>query len=156
MAHPNADLLTRLFTSLARHDHEAMAACYHPDSTFTDIAFDLRGRRQIHAMWHMISEGDLRSTFIVRNADDRAGVAAVTDDYTFRATGKPVHNVIESHFRFRDGLIEEQRDFCDEKKWAEQALGGLPGFLAGRLRFVRSMKARQTLNKFIAAHPEYR
>ena len=156
MAHANADLLARLFTGLAQHDHEAMAACYHPDATFTDIAFDLRGRRQIHAMWHMISEGDIRTAFTVRNADDRAGVVAVTDDYTFRATGKPVHNVIESHFRFRDGLIEEQRDLCDAQKWADQALGGPSGFLAGRLRFLRSLKARQTLSKFMAAHPEYR
>ena len=42
--HANEILLRRLFDALDRHDHAAMAACYQPDATFRDIAFDLRGR----------------------------------------------------------------------------------------------------------------
>lgn len=38
---------------------EEPAACYHPDATFEDIAFPLRGKKQIHGMWHMIAETDL-------------------------------------------------------------------------------------------------
>src|SRR5262245_4135003 len=47
----NAKLLEQLYNSLGRHDYQAMANCYHPDARFRDIAFDLKGRDQIRAMW---------------------------------------------------------------------------------------------------------
>ena len=68
-------------------DHEAMASCYHSSATFEDIAFDLRGVRQIHAMWHMICERDIRVTFEVLDADEHNGRVNVVDDYTFSSTG---------------------------------------------------------------------
>ena len=153
--HANATLLQQLFTALDQHDHEAMARCYQPDATFRDIAFDLSGAKQIHAMWHMISESDLRATFEIVDAGDDTGTAKLVDDYTLSLTGRPVHNVIESHFRFRDGLIAEHRDDCDPAAWAAMALGGPTGFIAGRVRFLRSQKAAATLRAFIAEHPEY-
>ena len=55
----------RLFDALDRHDHESMATCYSETATFHDIAFDLRGKRRIHAMWHMICEGDIHCTYEV-------------------------------------------------------------------------------------------
>jgi hypothetical protein len=153
--HANAELLTRLFTSLDKHDHESMANCYHEKAKFRDIAFELRGKNQIHAMWHMISEGDIRATFKVNEVDDRSAFVSLVDNYTFSATGHKVRNVIESHFRFEKGVIIEQRDACDAKTWAGMALGGVKGFLAGRLAFVRQKKARATLDAFIAKHPQY-
>jgi len=42
--HSNAIVIERLFTSLDRHDHRAMADCYDENATFHDIAFDLNGR----------------------------------------------------------------------------------------------------------------
>jgi hypothetical protein len=80
----------------------------------------------------------------------------VTDDYTFRSTGRKVHNVIRSDFRFHKSSIVHQQDDCDARKWAAMAVGGLGGFLAGRLPFVRRKKARKTLDAFIARHPEYK
>jgi ketosteroid isomerase-like protein len=153
--HPNAALLERLFTGLDQHDHQSMAACYHADATFTDIAFDLRGKKQIHPMWHMIAGGDIRATFDIVHADDNTGQANVVDDYTLTSAGRSVHNVIDSNFRFQDGLIIEQRDLCDASAWAAMALGGPIGFLAGRFRFLRSQKARAILAAFVAEHPEY-
>ena len=130
MSHPNADLLHRLFTSLNQHDHQEMAACYHADATFRDIAFDLRGSKQIHAMWHMICETDIRASFHLLEVDDRVGHVTLIDDYTFSSTGRAVHNVIDSHFRLRDGLIIEHQDLCDARVWAAMALGGVSGFMA--------------------------
>jgi len=160
MTHANALLLQRLFTSLNQHDHEAMAACYHLEATFTDIAFDLRGRKQVHAMWHMICQpedrlSDIKASFNIVHADDHAGKVSLVDDYTFSSTGRRVHNAIDSSFRFENGLVIEQRDVCDAGAWAAMALGGLSGFLAGRFRIVRSFKARQMLQKFINQHAEY-
>lgn len=159
--HANSALLHKLFTSLGDHDHEAMASCYHPDARFRDIAFDLEGRGEIHDMWRMICSGDIAVEYEVLDADDRSGRAALVDTYTFGASkdppqeGRRVRNPIRSTFRFEDGLIVRQDDECDAKSWARQALGGgLAGFLAGRIRFLRSRKAKQKLADFVAAHPD--
>lgn len=37
--HPNAELITRFYTSLARHDGADMAACYAGEATFSDPVF---------------------------------------------------------------------------------------------------------------------
>ena len=135
-----------------------MASCYHPDATFHDIAFDLKRRARIHGMWHMICErSDVKATFEVVHADDVVGRVDLVDEYTFSDTGRPVRNVIDSRFRFQDGLIAEHTDHCDAGTWATMALGeGVIGFLAGRIRLVRSFKANMKLRKFTQAYPQYR
>jgi ketosteroid isomerase-like protein len=160
--HPNEALLHRLFTALDRHDHSTMASCYHSEATFRDIAFNLPEKRQIHSMWHMICEGDIRATFEVVAANDQEGHVKLVDTYTFGATkeppkaGRPVRNVIDSRFLFRDGLIAQHHDFCDSREWARMALGGTIGFLAGRIRLLRSWKAGLKIGAFVDKHPEYR
>jgi ketosteroid isomerase-like protein len=155
--HPNGVLLQRLFTALDRHDHSAMGPCYQPTATFHDIAFDLEGRQRILAMWHMICEGsDIRVTFEAVHANDQDGRVALVDEYTFGDTGRKVRNVIDSRFRFNDGLIVEHRDFCDAPAWASMAIGGVSGLLAGRIRLLRSLKANKKLDSFVRAHSEYR
>src|SRR3954471_13993830 len=121
--HPNTKLVERLYNSLNQHQAAEMADCYHPQATFHDIAFDLQGKEQIHAMWRMICSGDIRATFQVLSADDACGASKVVDEYTFADTGRRVRNPIESRFRFRDGLIVEHRDSCDARAWADAALG---------------------------------
>ena len=150
--HNSAKLLEQLYSSLNRHDHQGMANCYHRAASFCDIAFDLKGRDQMHAMWQMICSGDIRSTFEIVRADEVSAVAKLVDEYTFTDTGRRVRNQIESRFRFQDGLIIEHRDSCDARAWAAAAVGGIGGFLAGRLRFVRAWKARAKLRRFIQAN----
>jgi hypothetical protein len=149
--HPSGLLLRRLFTALDAHHHPTMADCYAPDATFRDIAFDLKGKAEIHAMWRMICRpgSDLRATFDVVHADDGEGRVALVDKYTFSDTGFEVRNVIDARFRFENGLIIEHHDHCDEKAWAEMAFhGGVRGFLAGHFRFVRSHAAEGKLKAF--------
>ena len=153
--HSNSKLLQQLYSSLNRHDHQAMTACYHPDATFRDIAFELSGRDEISAMWQMICSGDIRVTFEVLKADDGDGVVTLLDEYTFTETGRRVRNPIESRFRFRDGLIIEHRDSCDARAWANAALGGRRRIPGGRLRFLRAWKARGKLQRFIRAQGSY-
>ena len=86
--HPHAALLEKLYTCLDRKDHEGMASCYHSEATFEDIAFKLRGIKQIHAMWHMIAETDLRATFTVKQVDGQTGTVDLVDVYTFSETGR--------------------------------------------------------------------
>lgn len=103
--HANEALITRFYEAFARHDGPAMAACYHPDATFSDPAFpDLKGK-QPGAMWSMLTErgGDLVIRFSNVRADDTSGSAHWEADYTFSATGRPVKNVIEATFTFAMG-----------------------------------------------------
>jgi len=158
--HANAALLRKLFAALREHDHLTMASCYHPKARFRDIAFDLHGVEDIYDMWRMICTGDIRVKVEAVEADDRAGLVKLVDDYTIsrsRLSRKrhPVHNVIKSRFRFKDGLILRQDDDCDAREWARQALGHGPfGFLAGRIRLMRSLVAKAKLAKFVGANPE--
>ena len=158
--HRNAELIRRLFTALDKHDHATMADCYHAEATFRDIAFELRGRGQIHAMWRMVCAGDIRAAIQTVEASHASGRATLVDTYTFGAQrepfkpGRPVRNEVESRFTFRDGLIVQQHDFCDAPAWAAQALGGLLGVVAGHVRLVRSLTAKRKLDAFIARHRE--
>jgi hypothetical protein len=161
--HANAALLDKLFTALRKRDHQTMASCYHPDPDpkggFHDIAFDLAGREEIHAMWRMICRKDVAIRVEAQGigeVDDETGRATLVETYAYHREGLrprkvPVRNVIESRFRFRDGLIWRQDDDCDPRSWARQALGRGPiGFLAGRIRLMRRIAARRKLSKFTA------
>ena len=152
--HPNTAKIEKLFTSVDRHDLEAIADCYAEDATFQDIAFRLRGKAAIRKMWRMIVSGDIRVTLQACDANDSEGRAEVLDIYTFRETQRPVRNPIVSHFRFENGKITQQRDECDPKAWAKMAIGGILGFLSGRLRFLRALGAAKTLHDFNRKHPE--
>ena len=159
--HPNAALLTKLFQCLNSHDSKGMAECYHETATFRDIAFKLDGRQKIHAMWDMIcsdnerGKSDIVATVQELSANDTTGRAGVVDDYTFRDTGRKVHNKITSVFGFKDGKIVTQTDDCDAASWARQTFGGLKGFVAGHVGFIRRRSAMKKLDMFIAAHPTY-
>jgi ketosteroid isomerase-like protein len=149
----------RLFTALKRHDHPAMAACYAEAATFHDIAFDLRCKKHIHAMWHMICEGDIRATYEIVECNAQSARVNLVDDYTFRETGQPVHNRIQSRLSFENGLIVRHEDDCDPRQWAAMAFAGFPrivkGFLAGRSYWLRHRTAHKLLRTFICVHPEY-
>ena len=151
--HPHAELLHTLFAAVERRDAKAIAECYHADATFRDIAFDLHGKKEIHDMWRMICSGDIRPTFNIVHADDVSGHVKVVDEYTFTDTGRKVRNVIDSRFLFTDHLVAAHRDECDPRAWAAMAIGGVGGFLAGRVGLLRRWKARRKLARFVRANP---
>jgi hypothetical protein len=152
MPHPNAVLIERLFDALNRHDHEAMATCYHDKATFDDIAFHLHTKQRIHDMWRMICDGDsgIRVDVTSISADDRTGEAKIIDKYRL-GLDQPITNPITSRFAFQDGRIVGQVDECDARAWAAQAVGGMPGRILGRSAFLRSLMATLKLKKFLWA-----
>ena len=128
----HANLIRGFYAAFQRRDHEAMAACYAPEAQFRDPVFlDLTGWR-IAAMWRMLCERatdlDVRVTNITVEAE--TGSARWEAWYTFTATGRPVHNVIEASFGFAGGKIQRHVDTFDLYSWARQALG-LKGLLLG-------------------------
>ncbi|MBK7906525.1 MAG: nuclear transport factor 2 family protein [Gemmatimonadetes bacterium] len=138
MTHPHAALIARFYDAFQRRDAAAMAACYHRDVHFTDEVFpDLRGP-QAGAMWAMLcARGkDLRVEPSAITADDAQGRARWDAWYTFSGSGRPVHNIIQAEFGFRDGLIVRHVDRFDFQRWARQALG-VSGLVLGGTRFMR-------------------
>ena len=125
-AYLNSRTLTRYFESFAAGDYRAMQSCLHPDVDFSDIGFDLHGK-EVGAMWHMIIANGIKVESRDLEVSGPTGSAHWQCDYQFRmsptAKPNPVHNSIDSEFRFEGGLIREQRDNCDFWKWFEQAVG---------------------------------
>ncbi len=158
--HANEKLLHEFYQAFQRKDYAAMNACYHPGATFHDPVFnDLKGAR-IRAMWHMLCQSatDLRVTCTGVSADDARGQASWEAIYPFSATGRQVHNRVESEFTFRDGLIYTQKDRFNLHKWSGMALGPagtLLGWLPSFKRTLRSRAARN-LAVFVQRNPQYR
>lgn len=149
------EVISRLYQAFAARDHETMARCYAADARFSDPVFtDLRGT-QVAAMWRMLCQRatDLRITYSDVSADGNSGAAHWEAWYTYSATGRSVHNVIEATFTFRDGLIATHRDHFDLYRWTRQALG-TTGLLLGWTPVLRGAvrrKAALALARFSAS-----
>jgi ketosteroid isomerase-like protein len=154
MAEGNTAVIERFYEAFARHDGDAMAACYAPDVRFSDPAFgELRGREP-GAMWRMLTRGadDLEIELVEHEAGGETGSARWIARYTFTETGRPVVNDVRASFRFADGLIAEHDDRFDFHRWARQALGP-PGLLLGWTPIMRAAvrrRARARLDEFLA------
>lgn len=154
--HPNAQLLVDFYTAFSKRDHEAMGACYADGARFDDPAFPNLSAAEARAMWRMLCERgkDLELEFSGIEADDERGKAHWEADYTFSATGRKVHNVIDASFRFEDGQIIAHEDRFDFWAWSRMALG-VPGFLLGWTPWLRG-KVQKTagaqLKGFMSKH----
>lgn len=143
----NEETIRRFYAAFQQRDAAAMAACYAPDVQFSDPVFtDLRGP-QAGLMWKMLCERgkDLRIEFRDVRADGATGSAHWEAWYTFSATGRQVHNVIEATFELRDGLIVKHADRFDFYRWSRQALGPA-GVVLGWSPLLRN-KVRATAKK---------
>jgi hypothetical protein len=155
--------LEKLYSAFAQLDSAAMAECYTADARFDDEAFSLRGHREVTGMWHMLCDATKAKGRDVWKldysgiaADAAIGQAHWEADYRFSATGRMVHNIIDSRFTFdAQGLISTQRDRFDFWAWSRQALGA-PGLLLGWTPFLRGKvhaTAAANLKKYLAARP---
>ena len=155
----NATIIDTFYKAFQQRDYAGMAACYHEDVHFSDPVFqNLRGN-QARAMWHMLCERgkDMVITYRDVQADATAGQAHWEATYSFSATNRKVHNVIDAVFRFEDGKIISHQDRFGFWRWTRMALGPV-GMLLGWSPPVQN-KVRATamkgLKKFIEEHPEY-
>ena len=149
----NQTLIERFYRAFQQRDGAAMAACYHANARFRDPVFELEGAR-VGAMWRMLTSrgADLRVEFANVSADAAEGRADWQAWYTFSATGRQVHNVINARFRFAEGLIIEHVDTFDFWRWSRQALGPV-GTLLGWSPMIRNKvrsEAARALDRFTA------
>jgi hypothetical protein len=156
----NAGLLRGFYEAFQRRDHQAMARCYAMDARFRDPVFtDLNGWR-IGAMWRMLCEraADLQVVASKITASDDQGSAHWEATYTFTASGRRVHNVIDARFIFANGKIMDHTDTFDLWRWSRQALG-VKGLLLGWSppvqQAIRAQAARG-LETFIAKNAPVR
>ncbi|MFD2230449.1 nuclear transport factor 2 family protein [Alkalimarinus sediminis] len=144
-------LIQTFYTAFKARDHVSMAKCYHPDAVFRDEVFSLKGE-YIGAMWQMLCErgADMEMTFSVT---ETSGIVTAhwEPTYTFRQTGRIVHNIIDAEFEFKDGKIVNHVDRFNFWRWSRQALG-VPGLVLGWSPFLRnkvSVMANKALQTFI-------
>lgn len=147
MTHPHADLLERFYNAFSQRDAETMCACYADDAVFSDPVFPDLDAKHVRGMWRMLCErgADLELEFSGIEADDTTGKAHWEARYTFSATGRKVHNIIDASFKLRDGKIIEHRDVFDFYRWSRQALG-FSGVLLGWTPLVKN-KIRRVAGK---------
>ena len=132
-------LLHKFYSAFASGDHATMGACYHDQARFSDPVFPDLDACGARAMWKMLLNGgtDLRITFKVLEENASGGRCRWEAFYTFSKTGRPVHNVVTSAVKFKDGLIVKQVDDFDFWHWSRQALG-MSGVLLGWTPIVRN------------------
>ena len=118
---PAEETIQRFYECLTRNDATRMAECYCDDATFHDMAFDLRGKENIAAMWRFEVHRGLVVTFRDIRTEGLEVKGHWACDYKFQGKNE-VHNEIESTFTLRDGKILTHRDDADRWAWAKQAL----------------------------------
>ncbi|MCT4582345.1 MAG: nuclear transport factor 2 family protein [Flavobacteriales bacterium] len=148
----NKALLTKFYTAFQAKDAKTMAECYHKDIVFEDPAFGILQGERAGAMWEMlcISGKDLKMEFSGIDANEQTGKAHWEAWYTFSATGKKVHNIIDAEFEFKDGKIIKHTDHFSFKKWSKQAFG-LVGSLVGGTTFFQNQFNKQA-NSLLDKH----
>jgi ketosteroid isomerase-like protein len=154
--HPNAELLKQFYDAFKAKDGATMAAAYAPDATFSDPAFPNLKGKEPGAMWKMLCARatDLKVEASGFEANDTEGKAHWEAWYKFNGK-RPVHNVIDAKFTFKDGKIATHVDTFDFHRWAKQALG-LPGLLLGGTGFLKKKVQGQTrslLDAWMAKNP---
>ena len=150
----NEATLKRLHAAFAGRDGQTMAACYHADAHFRDPVFDLRGD-EIGSMWRMLCSrsSELRVESSGLKVERDSGQADWQAWYPFSTTGRKVHNIVHSDYRFSDGLIIDQVDAFSFWRWSRQALGPA-GLLLGWTPLLQNKvrkKARTALDRYIAS-----
>jgi hypothetical protein len=157
--HEKTTLIETFYTCFQQRDWAGMSACYHPNIVFSDPVFTALHGKSARAMWHMLIERgkDLTLEYTNVRVEQSKGYAHWEARYTFSASRRLVHNIIEAEFEFAEGKISRHRDTFHFWRWSRMALG-TTGLLLGWSPVVRN-KVRQTaqqgLAAFIAKHPEY-
>lgn len=145
--HTSHNLILKFYDSFSKFDYETMAACYHPDATFSDPAFGELNSEEVCNMWKMLLErrkGNLTIEFSNIKATKKIGNAQWVANYNFSLTNRKVRNVIQAKFKFKDGLIIKHKDSFNFWLWSGMALGW-KGYLLGWTPFFKKKIRTQAI-----------
>ena len=137
--HPNAQVIQQFYACFQARDATGMSACYHPEVVFFDPVFGRLHGSEATAMWHMLCGRAQDLTLTVSNvqANSNTGSAHWEAHYTFGKARRPIHNVIDAAFVFREGLVLQHTDTFDLWRWSRMALGSA-GLLLGWTPMLQS------------------
>ena len=145
-------IIENFYRAFDNLDAESMIDCYHKDIQFEDPAFGVLNGEKAKNMWRMLCHSQKGKDFKVKASNivynNMKGTADWEAYYTFRKTGRKVHNVINAEFEFKDGKIINHFDQFDLYKWSKQALG-FKGLLLGWTTFFKKKLNAQT-NKLLS------
>ena len=153
MPHPNENLIQSFYEAFDSKNYKVMQDCYADDATFYDPVFQSLNAVEVKAMWEMLltSAKDLRVVVTNVKANDTSGSCRWDAYYTFSATGRPVHNIIDASFEFRNGKIVKHTDRFDLYRWCRMALG-FSAILLGWTPFMQNAvrrRATSNLDRFM-------
>jgi hypothetical protein len=151
--HPNELLVGRLFSALEPGDFRTAGDCYLDHAEYRDPAFQLKGKSDITAMWHMVCSRNVKVSFRDIHADERTGTAHWEALYIFSKTHRLVHNKIDARFTFHGGKILLHQDEWDRWTWTVQALGRLAAIAITALPFLLRWQATTELKRFKEKRP---
>lgn len=140
----NTELLKKFYEAFKCKDFKTMGECYHSDIVFNDPAFGTLKGQRASEMWEMlcISGKDLKMDYSGIESNGNIGKAHWEAYYTFTATKRKIHNVIDATFEFKDGKIIKHTDSFDFKRWSQQAFGIL-GYIIGGTSFLQNKFNKQ-------------
>ena len=143
--HPNEQVVRKFYEAFDARSADGMNANYAPDVVFEDPAFGRLEGQQVFSMWQMLCSRARELSVSANNifTDDKAGSAHWEAKYLFGPHQRPVHNVVQANFIFRDGKIIEHVDTFSLWKWSSMAVG-LTGTLLGWSPFFKSTIQKST------------
>jgi ketosteroid isomerase-like protein len=149
----NKEVIIQFYQAFQKRDWKTMQTCYHSEGRFSDPVFQDLKSPEVKAMWQMLCENakDFSLQFSEVAAEYDKGKCRWEAWYTFSKTGRPVHNIIQANFRFKDGLIIEHIDTFDFWRWSRMALG-ISGVFLGWTSLLRNKvqaMAQKSLGKFM-------
>jgi hypothetical protein len=130
--HPNEQVVRKSYEAFHARSAAIMNASYDPVVVFEDPAFGRLEGQQVFSMWQMLCSRAKELQVSVSNirADNKTGSAHWQAKYLFGPSRRPVHNVVQANFIFRDGKIIEHVDTFSLWKWSSMAIG-LTGTILG-------------------------
>ena len=151
--HPNEKLLHSFYGHLDRLNAPGMCQCYQREVVFSDPIFRSLKSWEAAAMWHMLcdrSDG-IDVDVIDIHADDERGEARWEARYVYSDTGRIVHNIVRSKFKFFQGKVIRQKDDFDLWRWSRMALGAKGALLGWSPAFQRKLRrmARRRRKRYI-------
>jgi len=147
-------LIETFYMGLREGNGDKMIACYHDDVVFEDPAFGKLKSNDAKKMWLMLCEKgkETKIEFSQIEANEVSGSAHWEAWYNFSQTGRPVHNIIDAKFEFKNGKIIKHIDYFNLHRWASQAMGWKGKILGGTNFFKKKLhqQTKATLHKFKA------
>lgn len=138
---PDVAVARAFYDAFSRHDGESMAQMYDRDARFFDPVFRELDRESVQDMWRMLCRRskDLRIEYQIVSTDPEGTIKGTMEGYvtvrwdayyTFKKTGRKVHNIVTSRLLIKNGKIFSQDDDFDLYRWTRQAFGIL-GVIVG-------------------------